>query len=305
MNHPRRKVIPLMHRRLRRTVLSAIAVLPAFGLFIGLGAAANASTHPAATASSAKAAQAAQAKSAAIAAIKSLKVGFHAKTHPLATREHSTVSALTQVSSTNWGGYADTGSSFTKVAASWTEPTPSCSGRTTSLAAFWVGIDGYSSSSVEQDGTLIECYLGSTYQFTWWEMYPTNAVQVVGSTLAAGDSITSVVTRSGTSYTLTVTDSTHTADSFSTTQTCSSCANSSVEWIAEAPSGSSGVYPLAKFSTWTDAASTATEGTTAGVISSFTDDEITMIDSSGATKALPGALNSAGNSFTVTWERAS
>ena len=30
-----------------------------------------------------------------------------------------------------------------------------------------------------------------------------------------------------------------------------------------------------------------------------------MIDSSGATKALPGALNSAGTGFSVTWERAS
>ena len=50
----------------------------------------------------------------------------------------------------------------------------------TSLAAFWVGIDGYSSSSVEQDGTLVECYRGTAYYYTWWEMYPTNAIQVVG-----------------------------------------------------------------------------------------------------------------------------
>ena len=287
--------------RLRRTVFSALALLPALGLFIGAGAAANASTHPATTAS---ASQAAQAKAAAIAAIKTLRVGFHAASHPMA-RGARGVSALTQVSSTNWSGYADTGSAFSKVSAQWTEPTPSCSGRTTSLAAFWVGIDGYSSSSVEQDGTLIECYLGGTYQFTWWEMYPTNAIQVVGSSLAAGDSITSTVTRSGTSYTLTVTDSTHSANSFSTTQSCSSCANSSAEWIAEAPSGSSGVYPLAKFSTWNDASSTVTEGSTAGVISSFTDDEITMINSSSAVKAQPGSLNSSGNGFSVTWVRAS
>jgi hypothetical protein len=30
-----------------------------------------------------------------------------------------------------------------------------------------------------------------------------------------------------------------------------------------------------------------------------------MIDSSGQTKALPGSLNSSGNSFPVTWERSS
>jgi hypothetical protein len=296
-----------MERRLRRIALSVLALLPALGLFIGVGAAANASASPAAKSISAvktaKTDKDAQAKAAAVAFVKTLRVGFHSHSHPLAGHAPSQVSALTQVTSTNWSGYADTGSSFSAVSASWTEPTPSCSGRTTSLAAFWVGIDGYSSSSVEQDGTLIECYKGRTYEYTWWEMYPTNAIQVVGQSLAAGDAITATVTRSSTSYTLTVTDSTHPANSFTTTQTCSasSCVDSSAEWIAEAPSGSSGVYPLAKFSTWTDASSKVTEGSTAGVISSFTDDEITMITNSGATEAQPSALNSAGNSFTVTW----
>jgi hypothetical protein len=293
-----------MERRLRRIVLSALAVLPALGLFIGAGAAASASVSQAGKSiSAAKTDKDAEARAAAIAFVKTLRVGFHS--HPLAARGHSQVSGLTQVESTNWSGYADTGSSFSKVSASWSEPTPSCSGRTTSLAAFWVGIDGYSSSSVEQDGTLIECYRGHAYEYTWWEMYPTNAIQVVGQSLAAGDAITATVTRSGTSYTLTVTDSTHPANNFTTTQTCSasSCVDSSAEWIAEAPSGSSGVYPLAKFSTWTDANSAVTEGSTAGVISSFTDDEITMITSSGLTEAQPSALNSSGNSFTVTWVR--
>lgn len=44
---------------------------------------------------------------------------------------------------------------------------------------------------------------------------------------------------------------------------------------------------------------------TSGVISSFTDDELTMINSSGAIKAQSGALNSSGNGFGVTWERSS
>jgi hypothetical protein len=136
-------------------------------------------------------------------------------------------------------------------------------------------------------------------------MYPTNSIQVVGSTLQAGDSITSSVVRSGTSYTLTVTDSSRSADSFSTTQTCSGCANSSAEWIAEAPSGSSGVYPLSDFHGWTESGATVNAGSTSGVISSFSGDEITMINSSGATEALPGALNGSGNGFSVTWERSS
>jgi len=290
----------MTHRLPRFLLYPLAAVVPMLGLLVGLGSlgsAAGASTRPAAPA-------AAHAAALAKAAIRQLLIGQHATNH-LVSPPVRGVSGLTNVQSSNWSGYADTGSSFSKVAASWTEPTPSCSSsRTESLAAFWVGIDGYSSSSVEQDGTLIECYRGTAYQYTWWEMYPANAIQVVGSSLAAGDHIAASVARTGTSYTLAVTDSTHTADSFSTTQTCSNCANSSAEWIAEAPSGSSGVYPLAQFGTWTDSNSTVTAGTS-GTISTFTDDEITMVDSSGAVKAQPSSLNGSGNGFSVAWERAS
>src|SRR5580692_9765213 len=57
-----------------------------------------------------------------------------------------------QAESTNWSGYAVTGSNgaFSSVSSSWTEPTATCSGRSDQYAAFWVGLDGYSSDSVEQ-----------------------------------------------------------------------------------------------------------------------------------------------------------
>jgi hypothetical protein len=138
-------------------------------------------------------------------------------------------------------------------------------------------------------------------------MYPTNDIQVVGQSVAAGDSISASVVRSGGSYTLSVTDSTHPANSFTTTQSCSGCANSSAEWIAEAPccTSSGGILPLADFGTWNESGATVTEGSTSGVISSFTDDEITMVDNSGLVKAQPGPLNGSGNGFSVTWERSS
>lgn len=277
------------------------AIVPAVGMIAATAVTASARTTATVTARpSASAAAGALAKTA----IEKLAVGQHPLNH-LVTSPPGKPRGLTKVESTNWSGYADTGSSFSKVSASWTEPSVTCSGSQEQLAAFWVGIDGYSSSSVEQDGTLIECYRGRAYQYSWWEMYPANAVQVVGQTVAVGDAITSTVTRSGTSYTLTVTDSTHAADSFTETETCASCANTSAEWIAEAPSGSSSIYPLADFKSWTASSASVTEGSASGVISSFTDDEITMVDSSGRTKALPGSLNSSGNGFTVTWERSS
>jgi len=293
-----------MTRHRHRFLLYCLtAIVPAVGMLAATAATASAQTTTAVTA---RPSAAAEAGALAKAAIEKLAVGQHPLNHRVGvTSPPGKLKGLTNVQSTNWSGYADTGSSFSKVSASWTEPSVTCSSRSEQLAAFWVGIDGYSSSSVEQDGTLIECYQRVAYQYTWWEMYPTNDIQVVGDTLAAGDAITSTVTRSGTNYTLSVTDSTHTADSFTETETCSSCANSSAEWIAEAPSSSSSVYPLADFGSWTASNASVTAGSTSGVISSFTDDEITMVDSSGQTKALPGSLNSSGNSFPVTWERSS
>ena len=291
-----------MHRLPRLTRIALVASVPVLATLVGLGttASATAGTTPTAT-------QRAQAAAVARAAIKNIVVGFQRSPAMKKVSSRSTgIKGLSQVSSTNWSGYADTGSSFSKVTASWTEPTGTGCTSTTSLAAFWVGIDGYSSSSVEQDGTIIECYERTLYYYDWWEIYPENDVQVV-NTVSPGDSITSSVVRSGTSYTLSVTDSTHSADSFSTTQTYASAADSSAEWIAEAPCCSSGstVYPLTDFGTWSDASSTVTEGSTAGVISSFTDDEITMINNSDAVKAQPGSLNGSGNGFTVTWVRSS
>ena len=170
------------------------------------------------------------------------------------------MSGLNQVSSTNWSGYADDntgGHTYSTVASNWTEPSASCTAQE-SLAAFWVGIDG------------LQQQFGRAGRHAHRvEMYPTNSIQVVGSSVQPGDSISASVVRSGSSYTLKVTDSTHSANSFTTTQTCSSCADSSAEWIAEAPSGSSGVYPLSDFRSWSTSGASVTSGSAAGVISSF------------------------------------
>jgi hypothetical protein len=40
-----------------------------------------------------------------------------------------------------------------------------------------------------------------------------------------------------------------------------------------------------------------------GVITSFPDDELTMVNNSGAVKAQPGPLNASGNGFSVAWKR--
>jgi len=281
-----------MRRRIPRLLTCSVAACaPVLGLVIAVAPGASAAT-------SSSASPYAHALAAARAAIRHLSIGEHATDH--AVGHVSRLKGLTQVRSTNWSGYADTSATFSTVAGSWTEPSVSCTSRTT-YAAFWVGIDGFTSGSVEQDGTLAECSGGSAFYFSWWEMFPTNAIQVVGSSVQPNDSISASVTRSGTSYTLKLADSGHPANSFTTTQSCSNCANSSAEWIAEAPSGSGGVLPLADFHTWALSGATVNNA----VISSFPDDEITMVDNAGRVKAQPGSLNSSGNGFSVTWKRSS
>ncbi len=283
-------------RRSRLLTFSLAACVPAIGLLVAAAPAATASpmaSHP----------TKAQERAIALKLLKKLHVGQHATAHVI-TSHVSRISGLVQDQSTNWSGYADDntgGNTYTSLSGTWTQPTATCT-RTTSLAVWWVGIDGFSSSSVEQDGTGVECSGGTPIYFSWWEMFPTNSIQVVSESLHPGDHIVSTVTRSGTSYTLAVTDSTRTGVGFSTRQTCSTCVNTSAEWIAEAPSGSAGVEPLTQFSTWTLSAA-AVSGGAAGVISSFPDDELTMVNGSSQVKAQPSALNAAGNSFTVTWHR--
>jgi hypothetical protein len=226
---------------------------------------------------------------------------------------------VTSDDSVNWSGYADTPgtSTYSAVSGSWTQPTVKCPASGIAMAAFWVGIDGFSDDSVEQDGTIVECIYGLEGYADWWEMYPSNSVQFEYD-VKPGDSITASVALSGTSYTLAVTDSTHPKDSFTTAQTCapssatSTCLDTSAEWVAEAPccknAAGTLVYNLADFKTWTmtDAAETY-DGTAGNIDSGPTVNEITMVSQkkNGDTKALPGALTAGGTSFSVTWKKAS
>ena len=86
--------------------------------------------------------------------------------------------------STNWSGYAVTGTKFTKATGSWIEPSVTCDKTTdTEWAAFWVGLDGYGSDTVEQTGTYALCRGGKVEHAAWWEFYPTNDIQEISTCL--------------------------------------------------------------------------------------------------------------------------
>ena len=82
-----------------------------------------------------------------------------------------TARASSGATSLNWAGYSATGGSFTSVTATWTQP--AVKARTTdTYAAFWVGLDGDGSDTVEQIGTMGYTVDGSAYYVAWYEMYP-------------------------------------------------------------------------------------------------------------------------------------
>jgi hypothetical protein len=297
-----------MHRRWKVSSLAigAAALVVATGFTVASPALAASSQG--APRSEAKAASA-QALANARAFLSHMRIG--APMHRVGASHGYAVDGISRLNSTNWSGYADTGAAnaFTSVSGTWVEPTATC-GSGTSLAAFWVGIDGISGSdpTVQQDGTIIECSGGSASYFDWWETYPGNAVQIVSS-VNPGDVISASVIHNG-NYSMSVTDSTHSGDSFTVNEACgaSTCKNESAEWIAEAPCCSSGsnVYPLSNFGKWkVTNAQTKYLGTSGTITVDPNIDEITMIDSSSLVKAAPGALKAGGAKFKVKWERSS
>ncbi len=136
----------------------------------------------------------------------------------------------------NWSGAAATGSGFSSVTSSWTEPSVTCNS-TNDLMAPWVGIDGYGSSTVEQTGVATDCSYGYPVYQGWYEMYPANPVYYSNS-VSAGDHITATVTRSGSTYTLKLSDTTK--GWTKTTTKSMSASNASAEVIIESPTAA---YP--------------------------------------------------------------
>ena len=142
--------------------------------------------------------------------------------------------AITPVAteSSNWSGYAVTGSSVSYVAGSWVVPTVSTT--TSGYTSVWVGIDGFSSSTVEQIGTDSDYVGGRVSYYAWYEMYPAASYNI-SMTVKPGDAMTASVAYQGNnSFLLTITDTTET-ETFSKAFTMSGAARSSAEWIVDAP----------------------------------------------------------------------
>ncbi|HXY17809.1 MAG TPA: G1 family glutamic endopeptidase [Candidatus Nitrosopolaris sp.] len=233
----------------------------------------------------------------AAAYVAALALGLAFSSRAASLPNHMPFRRLLHSTSSNWSGYAAYGAagSFNSVSANWVQPLVTCSNRQNSYSSFWVGLDGYSDSTVEQIGTEADCSRGHAQYYAWYEMYPHSTV-LITTALKAGDSLSaSVVYSAKNTFSLKLSDSTSHL-TYSTTQRMTSPQLSSAEAIAEAP-WSRGVLPLANFGTANFSAALA-NGQPLGGFTSL--DPLTMIDPYGM-KSTPTAFDSTKESFSVTW----
>jgi hypothetical protein len=210
---------------------------------------------------------------------------------------HAPNHKISHSESTNWSGYAVSGHGrYTTVSSKWTQPAVDCLQTPTGYSSFWVGLDGDTTNTVEQTGTEADCSSGSPSYYGWYEMYPKFPVNY-SDPVAPGDSMRASVTTDGAGrFQLTLADTTK-GWTRTTSARLKSAKLGSAEVIAEAPSSSGGVLPLADFKQVGFSAATVNgsllTSSTPGI------DPITMASSSGTVKAKPSAISS--GSFTDTW----
>ena len=226
-----------------------------------------------------------------------------------------------QNTSSNWSGYvvsSDAGS-VTNVNGSWVVPSAFCSQRA-SYSATWVGIDGWSDSTVEQTGTDSDCLGGIPTYYAWYEFYPSAPVLASNITVSAGDTISAGVScqTSGLQCTVSITDIDN-GQSLAYSQTFgpgSVPQMSSADWIAERESSPfdltlplPSLGPVYSGQDWTGVSPSdfATINDTYGPIGSFGAAvvEITMVAPDGSTLAQPSGLSPDGTSFSVGWSTSS
>lgn len=189
--------------------------------------------------------------------------------------------------------------SLTTVSASWTTPTVTGNGSTTSADATWIGIGGVSSNDLIQVGTEDTVSASGTVSAgAFYEMLPAASQIIPGITVSQGDSMSASVSEISTGqWTITITDTTD-SESFTTNVSYTST-NSSAEWIEEDPSYSNGhLVPFDNFGLASFTNCKTTDNGTLELIDNAGADPVTMVNRSNQPIATPSSLS--GNAFSVT-----
>jgi hypothetical protein len=208
---------------------------------------------------------------------------------------------LSNSTSLNWSGYASINATFTDVKGSWVQPAATCSGKST-YSSFWLGLDGYSSGTVEQIGTEADCSKGKPVYYAWWELFPGASREINLFTVTPGTTYTAEVRTDGDNVTLTLSGGGNSPESL--TLGLGAASLSSAEWIAEAPSicgKTCRELPLTNFGSVNFSGALANGGPIDDSAWNF--DPLTMVAGNGTVKATPSSLDPTGSSFFVTWHQ--
>jgi hypothetical protein len=201
--------------------------------------------------------------------------------------------------STNWSGYAVHSAKYRSVSATWVVPKPKCAAGSKKYAAFWVGLDGYKSNSVEQTGTDSDCKGKNPKYYGWYEMFPAAPVFFT-SKVKPGNVISASVTFSGTNTYKLVLQNKSRGWTKVITKKESGLARTSAEVITEAPSSTNGVLPLADFVKITYSSARVN----GKLLKNLGASRIVMINSSGKNKDTTSAV-SGSDTFNNVWYRSS
>lgn len=201
--------------------------------------------------------------------------------------------------STNWAGYAQTGTAgdFARSTASWTVPTVST--KYNGYSSTWVGIDGASNSYLTQTGTEADVVNGKAQYYAWWEVItPSDAApetRFSNFPVTPGDSMTASVVTTGTTSTMTLTDTTtgHTASKVA----AYTGPGESAEWIQEDTDVNGYI------STAPDWGTVRFSGITVNGANPALDptQSIDIVDGNGTQETQTSAPNSSANGFSTTW----
>jgi Peptidase A4 family len=206
---------------------------------------------------------------------------------------------ISNSTSLNWSGYASINSTFSDVKGSWIQPAATCNGKSTH-ASFWLGLDGYNSSTVEQIGTEADCSKGKPVYYAWSELFPAPSRMITFFTVTPGVTYTAEVQSDGNDVTLMLSGGGNRPEMEVVGQ--GAALLSSAEWIAEAPSLCAKTcreLSLTNFGTVNFSGASANGSPINNSAWSF--DPLTMVTGNGTVKAAPSSLDSTGSAFSITW----
>jgi hypothetical protein len=207
-------------------------------------------------------------------------------------------SQAVDTATTNWAGYVSTGGTYTAVSGTWTIPTVTADDNSVSADATWIGIGGITSTDLIQVGTQNLLQNGQITSSTFYEQLPDTSENIPTITVSPGDTVTASISEiSSGEWSISIKDMTN-GESYSNVEYYDS-ANSSADWIEEAPTDSNGVIPLDKFGSVGFAnGSTVENGSTVSIADSNAE-ALVMENGEGEALTSTSAITSGGN-FTVT-----